>query len=81
MLEELKNEVYNANIALVKHGLVIFTWGNVSGIDRKQGLMVIKPSGVDYENMKVEDMVVVSLKDGKVLSKVTSNPLQIHRPI
>jgi len=67
MLEELKKEVYNANIALVKHGLVIFTWGNVSGIDRKRGLMVIKPSGVDYENMKVEDMVVVSLEDGSVV--------------
>ena len=67
MLEELKKEVFDANIALVKHGLVIFTWGNVSGIDRKLGLMVIKPSGVDYDNMKVEDMVVVSLADGKVV--------------
>jgi len=67
MLEELKKEVYDANIALVKHGLVIFTWGNVSGIDREKGLMVIKPSGVDYDDMKVEDMVVVSLEDGKVV--------------
>ena len=67
MLEELKKEVFDANIALVKHGLVIFTWGNVSGIDRKQELMVIKPSGVDYDNMKVEDMVVVSLETGKVV--------------
>ena len=67
MLEELKKEVFDANIALVKHGLVIFTWGNVSGIDRKLGLMVIKPSGVDYENMKAEDMVVVSLADGTVV--------------
>ena len=67
MLEELKKEVFNANIALVKHGLVIFTWGNVSGIDRKRGLMVIKPSGVDYENMKVEDMVVVNLEDGSLV--------------
>jgi L-ribulose-5-phosphate 4-epimerase len=67
MLEELKKEVFDANIALVKHGLVIFTWGNVSGIDRKLGLMVIKPSGVDYENMKAEDMVVVRLADGKVV--------------
>jgi L-ribulose-5-phosphate 4-epimerase len=67
MLEELKKEVFNANIALVKHGLVIFTWGNVSAIDRQLGLMVIKPSGVDYDNMKVDDMVVVSLADGKVV--------------
>jgi L-ribulose-5-phosphate 4-epimerase len=67
MLEELKKEVFDANIALVKHGLVLFTWGNVSGLDRKLGLMVIKPSGVDYDNMKVEDMVVVSLETGKVV--------------
>src|SRR5664280_1405627 len=67
MLEELKKEVFDANIALVKYGLVIFTWGNVSGIDRKLGLMVIKPSGVDYDNMKAEDMVVVNVADGKVV--------------
>ncbi|MDP4292156.1 MAG: L-ribulose-5-phosphate 4-epimerase [Bacteroidota bacterium] len=67
MLDELKKEVFDANLALVKHGLVIFTWGNVSGIDRKQGLMVIKPSGVDYDKMKVDDLVVVSLEDGKVV--------------
>ena len=67
MLEKLKQEVFEANQALVKHGLVIFTWGNVSAIDRKEGLIVIKPSGVSYDEMKVEDMVVVSLKDGKVV--------------
>ena len=67
MLEELKKEVFDANIALVKHGIVIFTWGNVSGIDRKLGLMVIKPSGVDYDNIKVEDMVVVNIETGKVV--------------
>ena len=52
MLENLKEEVYKANMDLVKHGLVIFTWGNVSGIDREKGLVVIKPSGVDYDVMK-----------------------------
>ena len=64
MLEELKKRVYEANIALVKHGLVALTWGNVSAIDRKSGLVVIKPSGVAYEEMTAEDMVVVDL-DGK----------------
>lgn len=61
MLENLKEEVCNANLELVKHGLVIFTWGNVSGIDRRQGLVVIKPSGVSYDTMKPSDMVVLSL--------------------
>lgn len=67
MLEKLKDEVYKANIALVKHGLVIFTWGNVSGIDREKGLVVIKPSGVSYDDMKAEDMVVVDLQSGNVV--------------
>ncbi len=67
MLEQLKQEVFEANLALVKHGLVIFTWGNVSAIDREKGLIVIKPSGVSYDEMKVDDMVVVSLADGKVV--------------
>lgn len=66
MLESLKEEVFEANLDLVKHGLVIFTWGNVSGIDRKTGLVVIKPSGVSYDVMKVDDMVVLDL-DGKVV--------------
>ena len=66
MLEALKEEVFKANLDLVKHGLVIFTWGNVSAIDRNTGLVVIKPSGVSYEVMKAEDMVVVDL-DGKVV--------------
>jgi len=66
MLEELKEKVFRANLDLVKHGLVIFTWGNVSGIDRKSGLVVIKPSGVDYDTMTVNDMVVVDL-DGNVV--------------
>ena len=66
MLESLKEAVYRANMDLVAHGLVIFTWGNVSGIDRESGLVVIKPSGVDYDTMKVSDMVVVDL-DGNVV--------------
>ena len=66
MLEELKEKVFHANLELVKHGLVIFTWGNVSAIDRESGLVVIKPSGVSYDDMKAEDMVVVDL-EGKVV--------------
>ncbi len=66
MLKELKEEVFKANIDLVSHGLVIFTWGNVSAIDREKGLVVIKPSGVSYDTMKASDMVVVDL-DGKVV--------------
>lgn len=66
MLDTLKKQVFDANIDLVKYGLVIFTWGNVSGIDREQGLVIIKPSGVSYDTMKPEDMVVVDL-DGKVV--------------
>ena len=66
MLEELKEKVFRANLDLVKHGLVIFTWGNVSAIDRASGLVVIKPSGVSYETMRAEDMVVVDL-DGNVV--------------
>jgi L-ribulose-5-phosphate 4-epimerase len=66
MLEDLKLKVFNANLDLVKHGLVIFTWGNASAIDREQGLVVIKPSGVDYDVMKPSDMVVVDL-DGRVV--------------
>jgi L-ribulose-5-phosphate 4-epimerase len=66
MLKDLKKSVFEANLSLVKHGLVIFTWGNVSGIDREQGLVVIKPSGVSYDNMTAEDMVVVDM-EGKVV--------------
>jgi L-ribulose-5-phosphate 4-epimerase len=66
MLEELKEQVLHANLDLVKHGLVIFTWGNVSAIDRGTGLVVIKPSGVTYEKMKAKNMVVVNL-DGEVV--------------
>lgn len=66
MLEDLKEKVQKANLLLVEYGLVTLTWGNVSGIDRDKGLVVIKPSGVDYGKMKPEDMVVVDL-DGKVV--------------
>ncbi len=66
MLETLKKEVFDANIDLVKHGLVIFTWGNVSAIDREKGLVVIKPSGVSYDEMKPEDMVIVDLEGNVV---------------
>ena len=62
MLEQLKEEVYEANMSLPKLNLVTFTWGNVSGIDREQGLFVIKPSGVPYEELKPEDLVVINLK-------------------
>ena len=66
MLELLKKQVLEANLLLPQYGLVTFTWGNVSGIDRESGLVVIKPSGISYEGMSVEDMVVVDL-DGKVV--------------
>ena len=66
MLEALKEKVLKANLDLVKHKLVLFTWGNVSEIDRESGLVVIKPSGVEYDDMKASDMVVVDL-NGKVV--------------
>ena len=67
MLEQLKQEVLEANLLLPKYNLVTFTWGNVSGIDRDKGLIVIKPSGVEYEGMTADDMVVVSLETGEVV--------------
>lgn len=70
MLEELKEEVYKANMQLPKLGLVTFTWGNVSGIDREKGLFVIKPSGVDYDTLTPDDMVVVNLKGEVVEGKL-----------
>ena len=66
MLEKLKEDVFRANLDLVRHGLVIMTWGNVSGIDRESGLIVIKPSGVSYERMTAADMVVTDL-EGNVM--------------
>lgn len=84
MLEQIKKEVFNANLELVKHGLVIFTWGNVSAIDRDSNLVVIKPSGVSYEDMKPEQMVVVNL-EGKVIegtlkpSSDTATHLELYK--
>ena len=65
MIETLKKEVCRANLDLVREGLVVQTWGNVSGVDRARGLMVIKPSGVAYASLKAAQMVVVSLDTGK----------------
>lgn len=84
MLEALKQEVYEANLLLPKYNLVTFTWGNVSGIDRESGLVVIKPSGVEYEEMKVEDMVVVDLMGNVVEgalkpSSDTETHLELYR--
>ncbi len=84
MLEELKKEVCEANLLLPKYGLVTFTWGNVSGIDRKSGLFVIKPSGVSYEGMTPDDMVVMDL-EGNVVegrykpSSDTATHLEIYK--
>ena len=69
MLEQLKKDVLEANLELVKYNLVTFTWGNVSGIDRDAGLVVIKPSGVSYDNMTADDMVVVDLQGNVVEGK------------
>ena len=85
MLNKLKKQVYQANLLLPKHGLVTFTWGNVSGIDRKKGLVVIKPSGVSYETMKADDMVIVELKTGNVVegklkpSSDTATHLELYK--
>lgn len=66
MLEELKQQVYEANMELPAKGLVTYTWGNVSGIDREKGLFVIKPSGVDYEKLAPEMLVVLDLEGNKI---------------
>ena len=81
MLNELKQQVLEANLALPRHHLVTFTWGNVSAVDRQQGLMVIKPSGVEYDGMTRDDMVVVELESGKVVegSKKPSSDTDTHR--
>ncbi|MEQ9903330.1 L-ribulose-5-phosphate 4-epimerase [Pectobacterium aroidearum] len=81
MLETLKKQVLEANLALPQHNLVTFTWGNVSAVDRQRGLMVIKPSGVEYSAMTLEDMVVVELESGKVVegSKKPSSDTDTHR--
>ena len=83
-LNRLKQQVYQANIDIVKHGLVIFTWGNVSAIDREKNLVVIKPSGVSYDNMKSDDMVIVDM-EGKVVegkykpSSDTATHLELYK--
>ena len=85
MLEQLKEQVFRSNLLLAKHGLVVFTWGNVSGIEREQGLVVIKPSGVSYEEMKAEDMVIVEVETGKVVegklkpSSDTSTHIELYK--
>ena len=85
MLEQLKEEVLQANLALPKYGLVTFTWGNVSAVDREKGVIVIKPSGVEYDVMKADDMVVVDLATGKVVegnkkpSSDTPTHLELYR--
>ncbi len=84
MLEQLKKEVFEANLKLVEYKLVLFTWGNVSAIDRESGLVVIKPSGVDYSNMTAEDMVVIDLNGKKVEGKLnpssdTPTHLELYR--
>lgn len=82
MLDDLKDKVYRANLDLVKHGLVIFTWGNVSAIDKKTGLVVIKPSGVDYETMTPNDMVVVDIEGKSVEGELKpSSDLPTHLEI
>lgn len=81
MLETLKKQVLEANLALPQHNLVTFTWGNVSAVDRQRGLMVIKPSGVEYSAMTLEDLVVVELESGKVVegTKKPSSDTDTHR--
>ena len=84
MLEELKKAVYEANMDLPRYGLVTFTWGNVSGIDRESGLFVIKPSGVEYDQLTPEDMVVMDLDGNKIEgsyrpSSDTATHLELYR--
>lgn len=85
MIEQLKQEVCDANLELIKRGIVIFTWGNVSGIDRDKGLVVIKPSGVAYDSMKPDDMVVVDLESGDIVegnykpSSDTATHLELYK--
>ena len=85
MLNQLRKAVWKANLDLVKEGLVIHTWGNASGIDRKRGLVMIKPSGVPYKNLKLQDIVVVALDSGRVLegrlrpSSDTPTHLELYR--
>ena len=84
MLEELKQKVYEANMELPKRGLITYTWGNASGIDRESGLFVIKPSGVDYDRLRPEDMVVMNLLGERVEGRLnpssdTATHLELYR--
>lgn len=84
MLEKLKEQVWKANLQLPAHGLVVFTWGNVSGIDRESGLFVIKPSGVEYDQLRPEDMVVMDLNGNKIEGELnpssdTPTHLELYR--
>ena len=85
MFETLKKQVCESNLELVRRGVVIYTWGNVSGIDREKGLVVIKPSGVDYDGMKPDDMFVVDLQTGHIIegcykpSSDTPTHLELYR--
>ena len=84
MLEELKQKVYEANMELPKRGLITYTWGNASGIDRESGLFVIKPSGVDYDRLRPEDMVVMNLSGERVEGRLnpssdTATHLELYR--
>lgn len=84
VIQQLKEDVFKANLELVEQGLVIYTWGNVSGIDRESGLVVIKPSGVDYATMTLEDMVVIDLEGNVVEGQLkpssdTPSHLELYR--
>lgn len=84
MLEDLKQQVYDANMALPKYGLVTFTWGNVSGYDKASNCFVIKPSGVAYEDLRPEDMVVVSMEGERIegdlkFSSDTATHLELYK--
>lgn len=79
MIEELKRQVYEANMELPKYGLVTFTWGNVSGIDRESGYFVIKPSGIEYDRLKPDDMVVMDLEGNKIQGRYQpSSDMETH---
>ena len=80
MLEELKKQVYEANMELPRRGLITYTWGNVSGIDRETGYFVIKPSGVDYDVLTPDDMVVMDLEGNKIEGKYKPSSDTGHRP-
>ena len=82
MTESLKQRVFEANMALPAYGLVTFTWGNVSASDRHRGLVAIKPSGVEYDGMTVDDIVVVELESGRTIRAARANAARfVDRPV